>query len=158
MESSSNKPEAPDVARQSRVVTQLEEAVSWSNRAATVVDNAPVPESGLETFHGEYASRALNALWTMTVEDEEKYREKNPGAGGEEAGSFVLHFPAGEQCPSTRSGLDVAAGYSDAEVLEFATMIVITNKVRNWTYFHDNRNRSGAWVRVRTDAFVPGFA
>jgi hypothetical protein len=157
LESSSSKPES-DVSRQNRLVTQLEDAVAWNNRAATVENNAPVPESGLETFQGEYASRARDALWAMTVDDEVKFREQNPGATGEEAGSFVLHFPVEEQCPSTRSCLEAAAAYSDAETLEFATMIVIKNRVRNWAYFHDNRSRSGAWVRFRANAFVPGFA
>lgn len=157
MENNASNNETVECSRQRRVIAQLEARIAYNRQPQATPPEEPVAESGLETFQGAFASRALTALWALTVEDQVAMRKENPEADAEAAGTLVLHFPVSEPCPSTRCGLEQAAGYSEEEIA-YATMIVITNTVRNWTYFYDRRSNCGTWVRIRKDAFVPGFA
>jgi hypothetical protein len=112
--------------------------------------------SGLQFFKGEEAVKKFDELWTQASHDQDNLEKQNPDLDEEAAGTFVLHYPLEEACPSSRSGMSAAGVYDENEIF-FATMVVLVSKARNWMYFFDTRQRTGVLVQVRTDALVPGL-
>lgn len=112
--------------------------------------------SGLRLFKGEEAVKMFDELWAQASHDQDTLEKQNPDIDEEAAGTFVLHFPLEEPCPSTRSGMSAAGVYDEKEIF-FATMAVLVSKTRNWMYFFDTQLHTGVLVQVRKDALVPSL-